>query len=452
MLKITKHPSLLIHFSMALVFSYVFLGNSIALAQSSAVGAAPTTNCVAASAGWPMFNNGANYENKDQICGNGYASGSLSIGADKTHSWTNDEPDSSSGWRWYDGCYYVNDGNVTVTTTGSATINPWSATATNWLTPSNTRYWSSGALWGTGMKVGSVEEGDWFWAGNQGESSGLNSAQLTMWTHGCSPTGTMVMSNYYGAYVNSTVPSSTSTAVMPKPPVQAVMTPRKSRQGEFITVEKRVTLSSQFAGGDIIQLKATCPREFLLINSSVLSLGPIDEATISTVGSGITVSATPDMAGASLKSQVVCRKNGLGKSLKGKSYWGTKSADSMKSGIKGLAYYAGPGADKVSARGDASQVFGGSGRDTINITGKDSVGIGGPGNDLLRAAGDFRIRLEGGEGVDRLIGSVGNTHLDARDGQPGDQVTCIGSKNIALVDEGDVVTGPCAQIFQNAPE
>jgi hypothetical protein len=113
----------------------------------------------------------------------------------------------------------------------------------------------------------------------------------------------------------------------------------------------------------------------------------------------------------------------------------------MKSGIKGLAYYAGPGADKVSARGD-----------TINITGKDSVGIGGPGNDLLRAAGDFRIRLEGGEGVDRLIGSVGNTHLDARDGQPGDQVTCIGSKNIALVDEGDVVTGPCAQIFQNAPE
>jgi hypothetical protein len=450
MIKIIKTPSLFIHSNMALVFLYVLLGNSIALGSSSDIGAAPTTDCVAASAGWPVFNNGANHENSDQICGNGYASGSLSIGGDKTHSWTNYEPDSSSNWEWYDGCYYVNDSNVVVTTTGIATINPWSATATNWLPAesSNTRYWSSGALWGTGMEVDSIAQGDWFWAGNQGNSSGYNSASVLLWTHGCSATGTMQMSNYYGAYVNSTAPSTASVAVISNP-VQAAMTPRNSKQSEFRIVEKQVNLPSDFAGGNIAELKSNCPKGFLLMNSSVLSLGPIDNATIRTLGSGIAVSATQDMAGESLKSQVVCRKNRLRKILKGQSYWGTNGADIIKNGIEGVIYYGGPGADKITASGDFSQVFGGQGNDKLNISGKDSVGIGGPGNDLLRAIGGFRIRLEGGEGKDKLFGSVGNTHLDARDGKPDDQVTCIGNNNIAIVDEGDLVTGNCAQIIRN---
>ena len=136
------------------------------------------------------------------------------------------------------------------------------------------------------------------------------------------------------------------------------------------------------------------------------------------------------------------------KILKGKSYWGTNGADIIKNSIKGVTHYGGPGADQITASGNFSHVFGGHDNDKLNISGKDSVGIGGPGNDVLRAFGGFRIRLEGGEGMDKLFGSVGNTHLDARDGKPGDQVTCIGHNNIALVDRGDLVTGNCAQIIR----
>ena len=440
--------------------------------EPSDTGAAPTTSCEGASSGWPLFNNGSNEFGEAQICGNGYASGNLSIGGDKTHTWTNYAPSGSGSggpgqWVWYDGCYYVNDQNVTVTTTGNYTINPWSATATNWLVPvpgnSETRYWSSGALWGTGVQVNQEGTGDWYWAGSQGQSSGLYSAELPMWTHGCSSTGTMQMHNYVQANVNNT--ANTASILMALPltaPIRAgqvqnpllkaaqvAAAPSLSKQkGKFRIVEKQVALPFDFAGGNISELNAKCPSGFNLMQSAVLSLGAVDQAKITSIPSGILVSGTSAMAGTTVKSQVVCLKSGLAKNLSGGQYWGTGGADAMKNGRAGLFYFGGPGRDSISASGDSSQVFGGPGGDNIYVSGKDSVGVGGSGNDKLTAAGDFRIRLEGGEGKDILLGGIGVSILDVRDGHAGDSVTCMGTKNIALVDEGDIVKGACAQVVR----
>jgi hypothetical protein len=447
--------------------------------QPSNTGAAPTTSCEGASSGWPLFNNGSNYESKPQVCGNGYASGSLAIGGLITQTWTNYAPDGSGAggegsWTWYDGCSYVNDSNISVITTGSLTINPWSATATNWLAPiignSETRYWSSGALWGTGSEVSSADNsppiGDWFWVNNQGWSSGLYSAELPMWTHGCSSTGTMVMSNYVQANVNNSTSNSAATMSLSYSAssraanttnrlLQGAVAPSISKQkGNFRIVEKQVKLPFNFAGGKIVRLGAQCPIGFMLMQSSVLSMGAVNNTKISHKPSGIEVSGTSDMAGMSLRSQVVCLKTGLGKILKGGHYWGTAGNDVMKGQVKGLFYFGGPGQDTITANGNSSQVFGGGGNDNIRVSGKDSVSVGGPGDDLLTAVGNFRIRLEGGHGKDKLFGGKGVSILDARDGRAGDHLTCSGTKNIALIDTGDIVKGKCAQIIRGtmAPE
>jgi len=436
---------------------------------SSDVGAAPTTSCGGGSSGWPMFNNGSNMDGEQQICGNAYSSGSLPIGGDITQAWTNFAPNGNVGsnpgqWRWFDGCWYVNDGNVEVTTTGSATINPWSATATNWLTPyagnSQTRYWSSGALWGTGVEVNSDGRGDWFWVGNQGWSSGLYGPKNPMWTHGCSGTGEMQMSYYDSLNVNNqsftqSAMVALSSAFSPNanflsPSEIRSFSSSSGQMEEFRIIEKEITLSSNFAGGHIAALDAKCPSGFILMETSVLSLGTTNSARTVPVRSGISVYGTMAMSGGALKSQVVCRKNGLDKSLKGGSNWGTKRGDLMVEQQNGLFYYGGPGNDKITAIGDSSYVSGGEDDDQIGISGVDSVARGGPGNDSLSAIGNTRIRLEGGPGKDKLVGGVGNTVLDARDGHGGDQISCVGTGNIALIDTGDIVKGSCAQIVRGA--
>jgi hypothetical protein len=51
--------------------------------------------------------------------------------------------------------------------------------------------------------------------------------------------------------------------------------------------------------------------------------------------------------------------------------------------------------------------------------------------------------LEGGTGKDEFRGSTGRTFINARDGRPGDRITCLSSMNKVLADAGDVISGPC---------
>jgi hypothetical protein len=433
---------------------------------------AASTNCAGNSSGWPVYNNGANQGKEAQICGNGYYSMSLAIGGLDTQTWYSNVPSGSGvggigNWSWYDGCYYVNDNNVGVTTTGTATINPWSATATNWLAPytgnSQTRQWASGALWGTGTEVNSTTGvGDWFWSGGTGTSSGLYGAEQPLWTHGCSSIGQITVYNYYYKDVNPNSNSSyASVNALQAASAQdnsdikllahSTAAPASSKQNrEIEIIEKEVKLPSDYNGGKIAGLAASCPKGFILMDASLLSSVPVISTTmIDSAQSGIKVSGISAMAGKTLKTQILCRKASLPKTVKGGHYWGTPRNDILEEQKDALHYYGGPGNDTITASINGAHVQGGLGNDIIKISGKDSVGIGGRGDDKLTAVGDTRMRLEGGAGKDKLFGDIGISILDARDGHGGDQVTCSGTKNIALVDKGDIVKGACERVIRS---
>ena len=433
---------------------------------------AVTTNCAGNSSGWPVYNNGANQGKEAQICGNGYYSGSFAIGGLDTQTWTSNVPSGAAGggsgyWNWYDGCYYVNDNNVGVTTTGALTISPWSATATNWLAPetgnSQTRYWASGALWGTGSQTTSGNPvADWFWSGDTGTSSGIYGAEQPLWTHGCSSIGQITVYNYYYKDVNPSSNSSYASAnalqaasaqdnSATKLLARSTETPASSKQDRDIEIiEKEFKLPSGFTGGKIAGLAASCPKGFILMDASLRSPVPVISATmIDSAQSGIKVSGISAMAGKTLKTQILCRKASLPKTVKGGHYWGTPRNDILKEQKDALHYYGGPGNDTITASINGAHVQGGLGNDIIKISGKDSVGIGGRGDDKLTAVGDARMRLEGGAGKDKLFGDIGVSILDARDGHGGDQVTCSGTKNIALVDKGDIVKGACERVIRS---
>jgi hypothetical protein len=79
------------------------------------------------------------------MCAQDNTSGSMSIGAGKTHSYNINT--NSQMFPWYY-CDQASSSSVTIAhaqTWGSASF-----TATNWLTPSNTRHWSVGILWTAG--------------------------------------------------------------------------------------------------------------------------------------------------------------------------------------------------------------------------------------------------------------------------------------------------------------
>lgn len=442
------------------------------IVYSETIATAQTTNCAGNSSGWPVYNNGANENNESQICGNGYSSGTLAIGGLDTQTWYSNVPSGNGvntpgNWRYYDGCSYVNDDNVSVTTTGEITITPWSATATNWLAPapgnSETRNWASGALWGTGSYVGGSSVGDWVWVNgtNYAESSGLNSPVVELWEHGCNQYGEITVFNYALQNVNSGSTSSYNRIASlqgaspqdessTKKLAHSTSIPVSSKQDKEIElIEKHVKLPSDYTGGKIAELAANCPKGFVLMDVSVHAPVVVKSAMIDAIRSGIEVSGTSAMAGQDLTTQILCRKTGLAKAVKGGYYWGTPGNDILKDQKDAIRYYGGPGNDSITSNTDGSLVNSGLGNDIIKISGKDSVGIGGPGNDKLTAVGDTRIRLEGGIGKDKLFGNIGTSILDARDGHGGDQVICSGIKNIALVDAGDIVKGVCAEIVRS---
>jgi hypothetical protein len=117
----------------------------IVLMAASVVGIAPGV----ARAGCPseqsvMTSNSGSAEN-GYMCAQEDHSGEMSIGADKTHSW-NKNVDPKMYPHYY--CHPRTSSDVSVT--GLATWGAASFTATNWLTPSNTRDWTVGVLWTAG--------------------------------------------------------------------------------------------------------------------------------------------------------------------------------------------------------------------------------------------------------------------------------------------------------------
>jgi hypothetical protein len=82
------------------------------------------------------------------------------------------------------------------------------------------------------------------------------------------------------------------------------------------------------------------------------------------------------------------------------------------------------GADRLTGGNGNDRIDGGKGNDTLS---------GGAGNDTLI----------GGAGKDKLNGGAGNDKLDARDGAPGDRVTCGRGRDTVKADRGDRVARDC---------
>jgi hypothetical protein len=417
-------------------------------------------DCTGSSAGWNVFNNGNNYEGHSEICGSQPSSGNKSIGEWDTQTWTSYAPNGSgvTGWEWWDGCSYVSDGNwVTVADTGNMTINPWSATATNWDVTSS-HSWSSGALWGYGMLTNSYGNGDWIWVGSQGFTNNTwVNGSVYLFDHGCSSSGTMTMLNWSSSNVNASSASSMTSdgkvnlrANRPEnlnSGVDGSKGYNHQHVGHYRISELTAKLPEDFQGGQVPGLAALCPEGFMPMNSSVLSDVANGKALSILTNFGATVSAPKKMAGAELTSQLVCLKQGLPAYYSGGQYWGSYEGDVVKTRAKGRHFFTGPGNDKVSATGNSSQVYGGLGDDLLTVRGRDSVAVGGPGNDVVRALGKARVKIDGGIGADTLIGNKGLTIIVALDGAADDVVQCVGRRNVAVIDVGDKVMGKCASVI-----
>jgi hypothetical protein len=136
------------------------------------------------------------------------ASGNMAINAFDTQTWINYSPYSSSspGWNFWDGCSYVSNSAVTVTTTGDVTVNPWSATATNW-DPFDNYNWATGVMWGYGTPVNSSNgQGDYTLDGSQAYSNNVY-GQLELFNGDCSSSGNMTLQNFSSSTVNSSTAS-----------------------------------------------------------------------------------------------------------------------------------------------------------------------------------------------------------------------------------------------------
>lgn len=147
-----------------------------------------------------------------------------------------------------------------------------------------------------------------------------------------------------------------------------------------------------------------------------------------------------DVVAGPMTLQLLCRSTSAGVS-KGNLRAGSIRPDTFATTAKGSTLLGGLGGDTLTVEHRGGTAFGGVGSDTITVT-QRGVGVGGPGRDSLVSQTSGAV-LEGGPGRDRFQGSMGSTFINARDGKPGDRITCLSSANKVFADAGDVISGPC---------
>jgi hypothetical protein len=131
---------------------------------------------------------------KGYTCGDYDHSGSQSIGAGKTHTYTATTSGQSINGNYMFSLYYCYYRSTTAITVAQASaFNSMSATATNWLTPSNTRHWAAGILWA--MSTPSVNKGQY--------------------SSGCSSSGTISNNLLYNSTINASQVTPTLYAGVP---------------------------------------------------------------------------------------------------------------------------------------------------------------------------------------------------------------------------------------------
>ena len=125
---------------------------------------------------------------------------------------------------------------------------------------------------------------------------------------------------------------------------------------------------------------------------------------------------------------------------------GTGKADTLN-GTAGADVIHGLGGNDHLNGGDGNdQLFGGDGNDQLFGGDGNDILLGGAGSDLI-VGGAGNDQLVGGPGKDTLQGGPGADKLDARDGRPGDTVSCGSGSDLVKADRGDRVARDCERVI-----
>lgn len=190
-----------------------------------------------------------------------------------------------------------------------------------------------------------------------------------------------------------------------------------------------------------------CPAGQRVINADAMTSGPVDEIEIgSYTKTGVRVVPSPADRGHRVMAQLLCRPAGARAVVHGQVAYGTVLPNEIRLVDKQNTAFGGPGPDLLTARIKGAALWGGLGHDIILLDGAKGTAAGGPGGDTIVGGGTGSHVLVGGFGRDSITSSFGPDLINARDGRPGDVVTCRNPRVRVMADAGDVVSGPCVQV------
>jgi hypothetical protein len=186
------------------------------------------------------------------------------------------------------------------------------------------------------------------------------------------------------------------------------------------------------------RLRLTCAEGSSPVLGTLLTNRRLPSDALTYTSRGVRVRG--DLPSGPMTLQVLCRATSAGVS-KGAFRAGSVRPDTFSTSRVNSTLLGGVGADRLTIQHRGGTAFGGVGGDTITVM-QRGVAVGGPGRDILVSLVSGAV-LEGGPGADRFTGADGDTLINARDGKPGDRITCMSTLNKVLIDEGDLLIGPC---------
>jgi len=362
---------------------------------------------------------------------NGYCEGDIrsnmmSIGGDKTHSYT--FGDSAGRMVPVIACYWRSSTAVWP----SSGISEWSSTISASNSVTSTRHWS----WGVRMVAYKESQG------STTPGFSIAGGPYCADESGCvhtDPCPAANLQNDMGVTAGSDERSGTAA----EPATQsAVGAPARVADDPAVVVRDRIVRS---AG----TFHMACPAGTSVLHADTAMLSTRRQSIVEPyVNHGarratFTVRAVPRDARVNL--QVVCRSTSAPRHLTEAGHVrGSVRGEVFRSRQRDQHIQAGAGNDHIRARHRGVHVSAGSGNDRVIVSAARVAVMGGPGSDRITSTTPGESLIEGGPGPDVLISRRGRTVINAEDGAGGDMIICApGSRATVVKDPGDIVRGTC---------
>jgi hypothetical protein len=350
----------------------------------------------------------------------------MSIGGDKTHSYTFGDP--VGRFLPVIACYYRSSTAIWP----SAGISQWSSTISASNTITSTRHWSYGVrmvAWkdSRDSTAGFSVTGGPYCADESGcvhsdpcPATNLQNERPVLAAGGADPVRTAFAGAEAGAASSAPVADDPAVRVRDRVVRRAGAFPLACPAGTSVLHADTAILGTRYA--------------------RVLEPYVDHRARTAT----FTVRAVP--RGGRVALQVVCRAAGAPVHTTASGHVrGSARADVLRTTRPDQHIQSGAGQDVVIANRRGAHVSTGSGADRVVVAATRVAVMGGPGPDRITATTPGTSLIEGGAGRDVLVSRRGRTVINAQDGAPGDVIICASKSRARVVkDPGDVVRGPCA--------